>query len=67
MFTVDKQLGGAKKIIINWVRSLSTFVHKGHPTMIVYHTPFQLIAGSLSTVKDGDQTDVSLQHKFLLD
>ena len=29
--------------------------------------PFQLIAGSFSTVKDGDQTDVNLQHKFLLD
>ena len=35
--------------------------------MIVYHIPFQFIAGSLSTVKDGDQTDVNLQHKFLLD
>ena len=35
--------------------------------MIVYYIPFQFIGGSLSTVKDGDQTDVNLQHKFLLD
>ena len=35
--------------------------------MIVYHISFQFIAGSLSTVKDGDETDVNLQHKFLLD
>ena len=47
--------------------SLSTFVHKGHPTMIVYNIPFQLVTGSLSTVKDGDHTDVNLQHKVLFD
>ena len=66
MFTVEEQLGGAKKKIFNW---FSQFIHicsQGHSTMIVSDIPFQLIAGSLSTVKDGDQTDVNLQHKFLL-
>ena len=68
MFTVDQQLGGAKKKIFNWV---SQFVHicsQGtSDNDCIYNIPFQLIAGSLSTVKDGDQTDVNLQREFLLD
>ena len=64
-FTADEQLGAAKKKIYDCFRSLSTFVHKGHLTIIVL--PFKLIPGYLSTVKDGVQTDVNLQHEFLLD
>ena len=68
MFTVVEQLGGAKKKIINLV---SQFIHicpQGTPDNdCIYNIPFQLIAGSLSTIKDGDQTDVNLQHEFLLD
>ena len=32
-----------------------------------WFSPLQLIAGSHSTVKYGDQTDVNLQHNILLD
>ena len=68
MFTVDQQLGGAKKKIFNWV---SQFVHicsQGtSDNDCIYNIPFQLIAGSLSTVKDGDRTDVNLQREFSLD
>ena len=74
--TADEQLGGAKKKIFNW---FSQFVHicsqvtsdtdctttrnSAFPRALLYF-PFQLIAGSLSTVKDGAQTDVNLQHNI---
>ena len=67
MFTVDEQLGGAKKKIFHCVSQFIHICSQGTSTMIVNNIPFQLIAGSLSTVKDGDQTDVNLQHEFLLD
>ena len=33
---------------------------------LYYNIPFQSIAGSLSTGKDGDQTDANLQHEFFV-
>ena len=41
----------------------------GHQTMIVVSTshPFNGSPAPLPTVKDGDQIDVKLQHKILLD
>ena len=66
VFTADEKLGGAKQKIFNW---FSQFIHicsqVASDNDCIY--PYKLIAGSLSTVKDGDQTDVNLQHNILLD
>ena len=64
VFTADEQLGAANKKYLIVLRSLSTFVHKGIRQYCILS--FQLIAGSPSTVKDGNQTDVNLQHQFFV-
>ena len=70
VFTVDEQLGGAKKKIFNlvshFIHSCSQGTSDNDCLYYYYNIPFQLIAGSLSPGKDGDQTDVNLQHEFFV-